>query len=66
MPDKDKFSIEYFGASDIGLIRSENQDSFGKFPVDDLNLYSSKFQLFFFADGMGVHKGGKQASTISV
>ncbi len=61
-----KFTIVFAAKSDIGLVRTENQDSFGKFPEDNANLYSSKGQLFIVADGMGGHKGGKEASSIAV
>lgn len=61
-----KLQIKYSGKSHIGMVRSENQDSFGKFPAQDFDLYTSKGQLFVVADGMGGHKGGKQASTIAV
>jgi serine/threonine protein phosphatase PrpC len=61
-----KLKINYSGISDIGLVRSENQDSFGKFPTDNYDIYSDKGQLFILADGMGGHRGGKEASRMAV
>lgn len=61
-----KLSIEYSGRSDIGLVRSENQDSFGKYPIGVMDIYSPKGQLFIIADGMGGHAGGKIASRMAV
>jgi len=66
LKEKKQLSIKYFGASDIGLVRTENQDSFGKFPKDDLNIYQPKGILFMVADGMGGHSGGKEASQTAV
>ncbi len=66
MKEKQQLSIKYFGASDIGLVRTENQDNFGKFPKDDLSMYQPKGILFMVADGMGGHTGGKEASQTAV
>jgi len=43
--------------SDTGLVRRENQDTSGHFP---------HARLFVVADGMGGHRGGKQASEMAV
>jgi PPM family protein phosphatase len=49
--------IESFVLSDVGRVRRDNQDSSGCFPERN---------LFVVADGMGGHKGGKQASEMAV
>jgi PPM family protein phosphatase len=59
-------NIIYGNYSDIGMVRTENQDSYGVFPDGDNEAGTAKGQLFVIADGMGGHRGGKQASSIAV
>jgi protein phosphatase len=49
--------IRYFGKSDVGLQRTNNEDSI---------LIDGPLQLFILADGMGGHAGGEEASRIAV
>jgi len=63
---KNAIRLLYAGLSDVGLQRSENQDSFGQFPVDSLDSYQSGGLLFIVADGMGGHENGKEASHMAV
>ena len=58
--------LAFANKTDIGRVRSENQDALGKFPADDVDLSSPKGQLFVIADGMGGHAGGREASRLAV
>ena len=58
--------ISYGSCTDIGLVRSENQDAFGKFPAENLDATTPKGQVFIVADGMGGHRGGREASALAV
>jgi len=51
--------MRYYGISDIGLVRAENQDFF------DVQEVCSNANLFVVCDGMGGSNGGKIASTIA-
>ena len=61
-----ELTVSFSQLTDVGLLRSENQDSYGKFPPDSNDLYSDQGQLFIIADGMGGHRGGQQASQMAV
>lgn len=59
MPSNPLVSIRNASASDIGLRREENQDSYGI-------IESDNFKLFIVADGMGGVKGGGVASSLAI
>jgi serine/threonine protein phosphatase PrpC len=58
--------ISFGNDSHVGSVRSENQDSFGKFPEGNLDMNCPGGQLFVIADGMGGQNAGREASTIAV
>lgn len=51
------FEIESYGISNVGMKRSQNEDSY---------LMSDELGLYVVADGMGGHVGGEYASRLAV
>ena len=57
--------LEYASLSDVGLRRSNNQDSLAVMPAASENLWQQRGDLFVVADGMGAHAAGELASELS-
>lgn len=51
--------------SDVGMRRSNNQDSFAVVPATTERLWKSRGSLFVVADGMGAHAAGELASQMA-
>lgn len=57
-------SIRFGAKTDVGQVRSENQDDYGRFP--EVRAERNGDQVFIVADGMGGHEDGGQASRAAV
>jgi protein phosphatase len=57
--------VEHAALSDIGLRRSNNQDSFTVVPAKSGELWQQRGHLFMVADGMGAHAAGELASKMA-
>jgi len=58
--------IEQAGLSDVGCLRSNNEDRYSYWePAEDAR-FPQKGRLAIIADGMGGHEGGQEASRIAV
>lgn len=58
--------LEYFALSDLGMRRSNNQDSFASVPAADEPTWRRRGHVFMVADGMGAHAAGELASRMAV
>ena len=57
--------IAYAELSDVGMRRSNNQDSAACLPATNAERFGSHGHLFVVADGMGAHAAGELASRIA-
>ncbi len=58
--------IEVSSQTDIGCVRSNNEDSFGYWEPEDHKLFLRKGRVAVVADGMGGYEGGQEASRLAV
>lgn len=59
-------SLAYSARTDVGMRRSNNQDSFCVSPASSPRLWQSRGHVFIVADGMGAHAAGELASKMAV
>jgi len=60
------FVLKHASVSDMGMRRTNNQDSVGVFVTDDVATWAARGHLFMVADGMGAHAAGELASKLAV
>ena len=58
-------SVVFSARTDVGMRRSNNQDSYCVSPASTPRLWRSRGHLFVVADGMGAHAAGELASQIA-
>ncbi|MBI2824814.1 MAG: serine/threonine-protein phosphatase [Planctomycetia bacterium] len=58
-------AVDYAAASDLGLRRANNQDSYVVVVTPERNEWLRRGHLFMVADGMGAHAAGELASKMA-
>ncbi len=60
------FDLKHAAVSDLGMRRTNNQDSLAAFVTKDVSTWVSRGHLLMVADGMGAHAAGELASKLAV
>ncbi len=60
------FDLKHAEVSDLGMRRTNNQDSLAAFVTKDVSTWVSRGHLLMVADGMGAHAAGELASKLAV
>jgi protein phosphatase len=60
------FVLKHASVSDMGMRRTNNQDSLGAFVTEDVATWATRGHLFMVADGKGAHAAGELASKLAV
>ncbi len=64
-PTEREYSVEHAALSDVGLCRSNNQDSLIVADAEDVSPDQTPGHLLVVADGMGAHAAGEVASRVA-
>lgn len=60
------FILKHASVSDLGMRRSNNQDSLATVVTSDVSTWATRGHLLMVADGMGAHAAGELASKLAV